>query len=66
MTAKSGAFSWIAVQPVTLGPGTARHGDACAARFKGWAGFQAGNVWKEMKQFGSTGLTEHLRHREGE
>lgn len=54
-----------AVNPAMLRPGMAWHGDTCAAQFKGWACFQAGDVWKKMKQFGSTGLTGHLWHREG-
>lgn len=51
-----------AAMPAKLGPGTAGHGDACMAQFEGWAGFQGGKFWKEMKQFSSTGLAGKLQH----
>lgn len=40
----------------------AQHGDACMAQFEGWAGFQGGKFWKEIKQFSSAGLAGNLQH----
>lgn len=32
------------------------------AQFEGWAGFQGGKFWKEIKQFSSAGLAGNLQH----